>query len=240
MTMPTRTSSWRPMGRQRRIRTHCMPAGLSNSRSRQSSECHKNANQEEGNKGMIRIDAMSRSLLRATRLLGMVALLLTLFGISSALAQAPAAAPPAATPAAPTDPKPDPNGTATGAATDTFGMPTAQKVNDAVDMTSGDAAAQAKILDNAKKTEPFAAGLADDVGHLKVATNFGWTLNTGYLVLFMQAGFALLTTGLIRKKNAGHLMMLNFSAYVFAFLAYYAFGYAFQFGAVAVNAAPLI
>jgi Amt family ammonium transporter len=32
--------------------------------------------------------------------------------------------------------------------------------------------------------------------------------------------------------------MLNFAAYVFAFLAYYAVGYAFQFGAVAINAAP--
>ena len=32
--------------------------------------------------------------------------------------------------------------------------------------------------------------------------------------------------------------MLNFAAYVFAFLAYYACGYAFQYGAVAVNAAP--
>src|SRR5206468_11586719 len=80
---------------------------------------------------------------------------------------------------------------------------------------------------------------ADSVGHLRVATNFAWTLNTGYLVLFMQAGFALLTCGLVRKKNAGHLMMLNFAAYVFAFLAYYAVGFAFQFGAVAVNAAPL-
>jgi Amt family ammonium transporter len=80
--------------------------------------------------------------------------------------------------------------------------------------------------------------LADTVGHVRVATNFAWTLNTGYLVLFMQAGFALLTCGLVRKKNAAHLMMLNFAAYVFAFLAYYAVGYAFQFGAVAINAAP--
>src|SRR5258708_20732773 len=54
----------------------------------------------------------------------------------------------------------------------------------------------------------------------------------------MEAGFALLTCGLVRKKNAAHLMMLNFAAYVFAFLAYYAVGYAFQFGAVAINAAP--
>ncbi|HVW11939.1 MAG TPA: ammonium transporter [Bryobacteraceae bacterium] len=86
--------------------------------------------------------------------------------------------------------------------------------------------------------EPLAVKLADSVGHVRVATNFAWTLNTGYLVLFMQAGFALLTCGLVRKKNAGHLMMLNFAAYVFAFIAYYAVGYAFQFGAVAVNAAP--
>ena len=80
--------------------------------------------------------------------------------------------------------------------------------------------------------------LADSVGHVRIATNAAWTLNTGYLVLFMQAGFALLTCGLVRRKNAAHLMMLNFAAYVFAFLAYYAVGYAFQFGAVAVNAAP--
>jgi Amt family ammonium transporter len=59
-----------------------------------------------------------------------------------------------------------------------------------------------------------------------------------YLVLFMQAGFALLTCGLVRKKNAAHLVMLSFSAYVFAFIAYYAVGYAFQFGAIAVNAGP--
>jgi Amt family ammonium transporter len=86
--------------------------------------------------------------------------------------------------------------------------------------------------------EPLAVKLADSVGHIRLATNFAWTLNTGYLVLFMQAGFALLTCGLVRKKNAAHLMMLNFAAYVFAFLAYYAVGYAFQFGAVAINAAP--
>jgi Amt family ammonium transporter len=86
------------------------------------------------------------------------------------------------------------------------------------------------------KKEPLAVKLADSVGHVRVATNMAWTLNTGYLVLFMQAGFALLTTGLIRKKNAGHLMMLNFAAYVFAFIAYFAVGFAFMFGAVAAGA----
>src|SRR5450755_1725314 len=139
-------------------------------------------------------------------------------------------------------PKPDPAGIATGdksavvdAGGNTFAVPAP------TDKTSPDYSKNKKDFDEYNtqaKTEPLAAKLADSVGHVRVGTNFAWTLNTGYLVLFMQAGFALLTCGLVRKKNAGHLMMLNFAAYVVAFLAYYAVGYAFQFGAVAVNAAP--
>src|SRR3989442_6802751 len=140
------------------------------------------------------------------------------------------------------DTPPDPAGIATGdksTAVDAAGNPFV--VPEPTDTADPDYAAKKKAFDDyqAQATkEPLAVKLADDVGHLRVATNFGWTLNTGYLVLFMQAGFALLTCGLVRRKNAAHLMMLNFAAYVFAFLAYYAVGYAFQFGAVAVNAAP--
>ena len=114
-------------------------------------------------------------------------------------------------------------------------------VAEPTDKAAPDYADKKKAYDEYKaqsEKEPLAMKLADSVGHVRVATNFAWTLNTGYLVLFMQAGFALLTCGLVRKKNAGHLMMLNFAAYVFAFIAYWAVGYAFQFGAVAVNAAP--
>jgi Amt family ammonium transporter len=139
-------------------------------------------------------------------------------------------------------PVPDPAGIATGdrsTVMDAGG--TAFVVAEPTDATA-DGYADAKAASDAFKTqvaaEPLAVKLADAVGHLRVATNFNWTLSTGYLVLFMQAGFALLTCGLVRKKNAAHLMMLNFAAYVFAFLAYYAVGFAFQFGAVAINAAP--
>ncbi len=139
-------------------------------------------------------------------------------------------------------PKPDPAGIATGdrtTAVDAAGN--AFTVAEPTDKTSPDYAKNKKDFDDYQAQaakEPLVVKLADSVGHLRVATNFAWTLNTGYLVLFMQAGFALLTCGLVRKKNAGHLMMLNFAAYVFAFLAYYAVGFAFQFGAVAINAAP--
>jgi Amt family ammonium transporter len=141
------------------------------------------------------------------------------------------------------EPKPDPAGIATGDRASVYDAGgTAFVIAEPTDKTAEDYVQKKKDFDEytaQAEREPLAAKLADSVGHLRIATNFAWTLNTGYLVLFMQAGFALLTCGLVRKKNAGHLMMLNFAAYVFAFLAYYVCGFAFQFGAVAVNAAPL-
>jgi ammonium transporter, Amt family len=139
------------------------------------------------------------------------------------------------------DPTPDPSGLATGDRSSVYDAGgTAFVVAEPTDPAADEAAKKAFAdYSKAADSEPLALKLADSVGHLRIATNVAWTLNTGYLVLFMQAGFALLTCGLVRKKNAGHLMMLNFAAYVFAFLAYYAVGFAFQFGAVAVNAAPL-
>jgi ammonium transporter, Amt family len=144
--------------------------------------------------------------------------------------------------AAAVDPPPDPAGIATGDKTsvaDASGTPFVPP--EPKDTSDPDYAAKKKAYDEFQAQaarEPLAVKLADSVGHVRIGTNAAWTLNTGYLVLFMQAGFALLTCGLVRRKNAAHLMMLNFAAYVFAFLAYYAVGYAFQFGAVAVNAAP--
>jgi Amt family ammonium transporter len=75
--------------------------------------------------------------------------------------------------------------------------------------------------------------LASHVGHLAISINFTWLLLTGFLVLFMQVGFAFLVTGLTRAKNAGHMMMMNLTSFVVALMAYYAVGFAFQFGGVA-------
>ena len=140
------------------------------------------------------------------------------------------------------DPQPDPAGIATGDKTSTSDAGgNSFMLTEPTDKTAPDYAKTLKAFqdfqDQAAK-EPLAIKLADNVGHLRIATNFTWTLLTGYLVLFMQAGFALLTCGLVRKKNAGHLMMLNLAAYVFSFLAYWACGFAFQYGGAAINAAP--
>jgi Amt family ammonium transporter len=155
--------------------------------------------------------------------------------------EAPAATTAPAAAAAP-EPKPDPGGTVTGDKSNVIDAGgNSFVVSEPTDKSDPDYAKKRKEFEEFQAQaakEPLTLRLADSVGRVRIATNFTWTLATGYLVLFMQAGFALLTCGLVRKKNAAHLMMLNFAAYVFAFLAYYACGFAFQFGAVAVNAAP--
>jgi Amt family ammonium transporter len=87
--------------------------------------------------------------------------------------------------------------------------------------------------------EPLAVRLADAVGHNRVAINFTWTLMTGFLVMFMQAGFALVETGLCRAKNAGHTMAMNFMIYPMGMLGFYLCGFAFMFGGMADPANPI-
>ena len=104
----------------------------------------------------------------------------------------------------------DPAGIATGdktTATDAAGNPFV--VPEPTDRTAPDYAQNKKAFDDYQAQtakEPLAVKLANTSRHIRIATNFSWTLLTGYLVLFMQAGFALLTCGLVRKKNAAHLI----------------------------------
>ncbi|PYP16173.1 MAG: ammonium transporter [Gemmatimonadetes bacterium] len=65
-----------------------------------------------------------------------------------------------------------------------------------------------------------------------VAINFVWTLVAGFLVMFMQAGFAMVETGFTRAKNAAHTITMNFMVYGIAMLAYWAIGFAIQAGGV--------
>jgi Amt family ammonium transporter len=74
--------------------------------------------------------------------------------------------------------------------------------------------------------------LADATGKNKIGLNFTWTLMTGFLVMFMQAGFALVETGFCRKKNAAHVMMTNFMIYGLGVVGFFLTGYAFMFGGV--------
>jgi len=74
--------------------------------------------------------------------------------------------------------------------------------------------------------------LANQVGQNKIAINFVWTLVCGFLVMFMQAGFAVVETGLCRAKNANHTMMMNFMVYGVGMLAFWLIGFPLQMGGV--------
>ncbi|MEO8587047.1 MAG: ammonium transporter, partial [Acidobacteriota bacterium] len=59
------------------------------------------------------------------------------------------------------------------------------------------------------------------VGQTRVSLNFVWTLMAGFLVMFMQAGFALAETGFTRAKNAAHTMTMNFMVYGIGILGFW-------------------
>src|SRR4249920_1897384 len=165
---------------------------------------------------------------RMKKVLLAIAIIGCLTGLGNGVlrAQAPAAAapaaaaPPAAAPVPVTDadikntptPKPeekaagDPAGTITGTAGD---------------IPVGDAKKGLTIQD-----------VVSAVGQNLIASNFIWTLVTGFLVMFMQAGFAIVETGLSRAKNSNHTMMMNFMVYGVGMLAYWLIGFSIQEGGV--------
>ncbi|MDO8578361.1 MAG: ammonium transporter [Dehalococcoidales bacterium] len=62
------------------------------------------------------------------------------------------------------------------------------------------------------------------------AVNMAWTLITGFLVWFMQLGFAFLGAGLIRSKNNVNYWTKSFMDFCIASLGFWAFGFALMFG----------
>ena len=64
---------------------------------------------------------------------------------------------------------------------------------------------------------------------LKVAVDTAWTMLTGFLVFFMNAGFGLVEAGLCRKKNATMILSKNFVVFAIATLGFYAVGFGLMF-----------
>lgn len=77
---------------------------------------------------------------------------------------------------------------------------------------------------------PTLQSLAAKTAGTELAVNFIWVLVAGFLVMFMQAGFAMVETGFTRAKNAGHTVTMNFMVYAIGMLAYWAVGFAIQAG----------
>jgi ammonium transporter, Amt family len=141
-----------------------------------------------------------------------------------AKAEAPAAAPAAPAAAAPApklppyftatsdDPKkppawPDP----TGAATGVWATPASDG--------KGDIPEKLSIQD-----------VYDRMAHNLYSINFVWALVAGFLVMFMQAGFMLVETGLCRAKNSSHTAAMNLMIYPLGGIAFFIYGFAIGWG----------
>lgn len=79
---------------------------------------------------------------------------------------------------------------------------------------------------------PTAKEVADQVGKNKIGINTIWLMLASFLVFFMQAGFALVETGLTRAKNVAHTMAMNLFIYPAGVLGFFICGFAIMFGGV--------
>jgi len=75
---------------------------------------------------------------------------------------------------------------------------------------------------------PFVASADDGT---QSAVDVVWLLVSAFLVFFMQAGFAMVETGLTRAKNAGNIIMKNLMDFAVGSLMFFCVGYAIMFGA---------
>jgi ammonium transporter, Amt family len=159
-----------------------------------------------------------------TSRLSLLVLLLALCPIPQIFAQTPPAAPASAAPV----PKPVPitDADVAGAPVPTADARSKGDPDGSLTGTAGD------VSTTDPKKGVTISDLVNQVGQNKIAINFVWTLVTGFLVMFMQAGFALVETGLCRAKNANHTMMMNFMVYGVGMLAYWLIGFAIQEGGV--------
>jgi ammonium transporter, Amt family len=79
--------------------------------------------------------------------------------------------------------------------------------------------------------------LSTNVSHAFFSLNMVWVLLCGFLVMFMQAGFALVETGLVRLKNVAHTMLMNLMVYAIGMLGFFLSGFALMSGGM--NGTPI-
>src|SRR5262245_9338410 len=70
----------------------------------------------------------------------------------------------------------------------------------------------------------------DRMVHNLYSINFVWALIAGFLVMFMQAGFMLVETGLCRAKNSSHTAAMNLMIYPLGGIAFFIYGFAIGWG----------
>ncbi len=71
----------------------------------------------------------------------------------------------------------------------------------------------------------------DDLTSVKIGIDTTWVMLTGFLVFFMQTGFALLETGMIRQTGAVNALLENFVDAGLTALCWWVVGFGIAFGA---------
>jgi Amt family ammonium transporter len=77
---------------------------------------------------------------------------------------------------------------------------------------------------------------ADPVIVLGQQVSLLWVVIGAALVVFMQAGFALVETGFCRAKHAAHVVSTNFAIFGLGFIGFFFVGFAFAFGGFSYSA----
>jgi ammonium transporter, Amt family len=72
--------------------------------------------------------------------------------------------------------------------------------------------------------------LTKSTGDLKLSVDTSWVLITGFLVFFMQCGFAMLEAGLVRQTGVVNTLAENFIDAAVTLLAWWTTGFAIAFG----------
>jgi len=72
---------------------------------------------------------------------------------------------------------------------------------------------------------------ADAIAAVQTHADFLWTLIAAFMVFLMQAGFALVETGLTRAKNAVNICMKNLMDFSVGSLSFFLVGFGLMFGA---------
>ncbi len=67
---------------------------------------------------------------------------------------------------------------------------------------------------------------------LEQSINVAWLLVAAFLVMFMQAGFAMVETGFTRARNAANTMAMNFVVYPVGVIGFWLVGYGLMLGGV--------
>jgi Amt family ammonium transporter len=76
-----------------------------------------------------------------------------------------------------------------------------------------------------EQSGPDSSGAATIKKDPGISVTFVWVLMSGFLVMFMQAGFAMVETGFCRAKNAANLMAKNLIDFIMGSLAFFVIGY---------------